>query len=246
MLLDAGTEYLTWKQLCDLQKNQPDLKLRKGSKSSMVVYFAFQDKQKEIVNPTSGQLENKIVKVPFLRYYNVFNVKDVDGLSPHERESYHHSPIVEAEKIINDYIDREDTLTLHRNDGQKACYSPLMDRVSVPKMELFANCTEYYSTIFHELTHSTGHPKRLNRIKPAMFGDEEYSKEELVAEIGSSLLCAAVGLDNSEAADNSISYLYGWLQALRNDSKLIVSASAKAQKAADYIRGIKPSDTVLD
>lgn len=238
MLLDGGTEFITWNQICDLQKSQPDIKLRKGSKGSMVVYFAFQDKLKEVVNPTSGQLEQKTVKVPFLRYYNVFNIKDVDGLEPHERETFQHTPILEAEKIVHDYFDRESGLSLRKNEGQKACYNSLFDCVSVPSMELFPCVEEYYSTVFHEMTHSTGHPKRLNRLKNAMFADEEYSKEELTAEIGSSLLCASAGIDTSKTESNSISYLYSWLQALRNDATLIVSASAKAQRAADYIRGI--------
>lgn len=236
MLLESG-EYLTWKQLCDVQKTKPNVKLRKGSKSSIVVYFDFKDKVKDVVGD-SGQIEQKTVKVPFLRYYNVFNARDVDGLELHERPTYKHEPISEAEAIVNGYIARENGLRLTFNDGQKACYRPLSDSLSVPRAELFPDVNEYYSVLFHELTHSTGHPSRLKRLKLAAFGDEAYSKEELVAEIGSSLLCASCGIDSSSVTDNSVAYLQSWLSALKNDVTLIVSAAAKAQKAADYIRGV--------
>ena len=106
-------------------------------------------------------------------------------------------------------------------------------------MELYPNRAEFYSTLFHELTHSTGHPSRLNRLKaPAFFGDERYSKEELCAELGAAMLCGHCGIDNSEASDNSVAYLQNWLAALKNDTTLVVSAAAKAQRAADYILGL--------
>lgn len=237
-LLDSG-EYLTWTQLCDLQKHSPELKLQKGSKSHLVVYFSFTKHTKDVINHTSGQIEQKEVKTPFLRYYKVFDIKDVDGLeSKRQQVKYEHSSIEEAETIVNGYFDREDGLKLTFNNGERACYRPMLDEVSVPSMEHYRNHTEYYSTLFHEMTHSTGHPKRLNRIKaPAFFGDEAYSKEELVAELGASMLCASCGIDNSEAAENSVAYLQNWLEALKNDVTLIVSASAKAQKASDFILG---------
>lgn len=243
LMLDGNMEYLTWKQLCDVQKTKPNVKLRKGSKSDIVVYFDFKDKVKDVIGD-NGQIEQKTVKVPFLRYYNVFKVRDVDGLEMHERPAYEHEPITEAEAIVSGYIAREDGLKLSFNDGQKACYRPLSDELSVPRKELFANLCEYYSTLFHEMTHSTGHPKRLNRLKFTVFGDEAYSKEELIAEIGSTLLCASCGIDNSAATDNSIAYLQNWLSALKNDVTLIVSAAARAQKAADFVLGVNAAENL--
>lgn len=245
MLLDSSTEYLTWNQLCDIQKNQPKVKLRKGSKASPVVYFAFQDKMKDVVG-ASGQIEQKTVKVPFLRYYNVFSVNDVDGLEPHPKTSYHHEPIAEAEAIINGYLARESSLQITYNNGEKACYRPSVDVVSIPKMKLYSNLAEFYCTQFHELTHSTGIPQRLNRFKPFsfVFGDNEYSKEELVAEIGANLLCAKCGIDNSKTTDNSIRYLRGWISALNDDVTLVVKAGALSQKAADYILGVNTAENL--
>lgn len=108
-------------------------------------------------------------------------------------------------------------------------------------MKDFENVHEYYSTLFHEIVHSTGHESRLARdgiVKYNGFGSESYSKEELVAELGASMLCGVCGIDN-HTIDNSASYIQSWLRALKNDKKLIVTASQQAQKACDYIQGIQ-------
>ena len=105
------------------------------------------------------------------------------------------------------------------------------DRVS------FDNAEEYYSTLFHELTHSTGHPRRLNRSTLATFerfGDEKYSAEELVAEMGAAFLCGFTGIEN-KTIRNSAAYLRSWLDVLKQDSRLVLVAAGQAQKAADLI-----------
>jgi antirestriction protein ArdC len=107
----------------------------------------------------------------------------------------------------------------------------------MPERECFLSSPAYYSTLFHELTHSTGHPSRLNRLtekSPVRFGDETYSKEELVAEIGANFLNAHTGIKN-EVFDNSLAYLKGWIKALRNDKTMILTASSKAAAACRYI-----------
>lgn len=137
---------------------------------------------------------------------------------------------------------RKQTKSMFKN---RAYYSPALDEVVVPELCQFRNKAEYYSALFHELTHSTGASSRLDRFKGASkFGSGVYSKEELIAEIGASLLCAHCGIDNSEAADNSVAYLRSWLKALRDDVTLIVSAAAKAQKAADFILGLQQEEIV--
>ena len=239
LLLLENDEYITWSQLCDLQKHRPELKLKKGSKSHMVVYFSFKDSKKEIIN-ADGQVEEKQVQIPFLRYYRVFSIRDIEGdLQPRRKMvHYDHNPVEEAEKVCNDYINREG-VTLKFADADRAFYSPASDTVQVPPAENFGNLAEYYSTLFHELTHSTGHSKRLNRIKDtAFFGYTEYSKEELVAEVGANMVMSALGIENDAAHKNSLAYLQGWLQALKNDVTMIVSACAKAQKASDLILGV--------
>ncbi len=106
-------------------------------------------------------------------------------------------------------------------------------------MDQFAEQSEYYSTLFHELTHSTGHHSRLDRLcQTAHFGSEEYSKEELVAEIGAAALNNHCGLNTERSDRNSTAYLMGWLSKLRDDKKLLVSAAGRAEKAVNLILGI--------
>lgn len=93
--------------------------------------------------------------------------------------------------------------------------------------------------MFHEMVHSTGYESRLNRdgvTGTHKFGSEDYSKEELVAEMGTAMLCGVAGIDNS-TIENSASYIQSWLRQLKNDKKLVILASSKAQKAVDYILG---------
>jgi antirestriction protein ArdC len=100
---------------------------------------------------------------------------------------------------------------------------------------------------FHELAHSTGHKSRLSRegvTDPQRFGNHEYSKEELIAEMGASFLRAFAGIDSEPLMDNSASYLASWLRVLRGDSKMVVYAAAAAQRAVDLIRGVKTAEEV--
>jgi antirestriction protein ArdC len=109
--------------------------------------------------------------------------------------------------------------------------------VNMPEQRLFPKLEHYYSVLFHELTHSTGHRSRLNRdtLNDLLaFGDTNYSKEELVAEMGAAYLCRVAGIAN-ETLDNSAAYIQGWLGKLRTDKRLLIHAAAQAQKAADWI-----------
>ena len=123
----------------------------------------------------------------------------------------------------------------------KAVYYPTVDKINCPPIKDFRVPEEYYCHPFHEMVHSTGHKSRLSRqgvtTKGVAFGDEVYSKEELVAEMGSAMLCGVAGIDNS-TIENSASYIDSWLRALKKDSRLLLQASSQAQKAADYILGV--------
>ncbi|WP_254245316.1 zincin-like metallopeptidase domain-containing protein [Hymenobacter sp. BRD67] len=114
----------------------------------------------------------------------------------------------------------------------------------MPEASNFHTAEDFYLTTFHELAHSTGHSKRLDRAtltEKASFGSESYAKEELVAELGAAFLGNAAGLDMALTLPGSASYIANWLQALRNDKRLIISAASQAQKAANHILGIVPS-----
>ena len=121
----------------------------------------------------------------------------------------------------------------------RAWYRPCTDTVGIPARGAFDSAEEYYSTLFHELTHSTGHPKRLGRAgieKLNTFGSESYSKEELIAEMGAAMLCGVAEIER-KTLSNSAAYLKSWTDVLKGDSRMVVSAASQAQKAADYILG---------
>jgi antirestriction protein ArdC len=125
-----------------------------------------------------------------------------------------------------------------------AYYHPVHDYLNMPPMKNFLHSEAYYSTLFHELVHSTGHTSRLNRkelmqIKP--FNSEMYSLEELVAEIGASFLNSLTGIEQKEFQQNA-SYIQGWLKRLKNDKRLVVTASGQAQKAVDFILDVRYDD----
>lgn len=225
-LLDGGGEYATFKQI-----KEAGGKVKRGSKSQIVIFWKMLDIEDQ-------ETEEK-KKVPMLRYYRVFKIgEQTDGLEPkQEFEKYEHDPIEEAEKIKDNYFNAP---SYSFNSGG-AWYKPFEDHINVPPKEDFEDIHEYYSTLFHEMIHSTGHESRLNRegiVKHNRFGSKDYSKEELVAELGASMLCGITGISN-ETIDNSASYINSWLQKLKDDKTLIVKAGQQAQKASDYIQGIK-------
>lgn len=230
MLLQHTGEYATFKQWQDLGGH-----IRKGEKSEIVCFWKILESEE--TNPETG--EKEIKKIPLLRYYNVFHISQVDGVEPLAPEQLNDKvePIETGDKVINDYITREH-IDFSEQASNKAYYSPSLDRVVVPMKKQYTHINEYYSTTFHELTHSTGHKNRLNRLQTgaiASFGSEDYSKEELVAEIGSATLMSIAGIETPKTFRNSTAYIQNWLQVLRNDNKFIVSVSSKAEKAVNYI-----------
>lgn len=232
MLLQHRGEYATFKQWQDLGGH-----IRKGEKSEIVCFWKILEQID--INEETG--EKEIKKIPLLRYYNVFHISQVDGVEPLAPEQLNNEvePIEAGDKIITDYIDREH-LNFIECKSNKAYYSPSSDRVVVPMKEQYKAINEYYSTTFHELTHSTGHKNRLDRLHTgadAAFGSETYSKEELVAEIGSASLMNLLGIETIKTFRNSAAYIQSWLKVLKSDNKFIVSASSKAEKAVNYIIG---------
>lgn len=214
-------------------------KVKKGSKSSIVVFWAFL-KSKTDPNKKPGEISSAEKSVPFLKYFSVFNVEQTEGLDlpPITELGLHlHSPIEACEEIVNSYADGPKITR-----GDAASYSPPIDRVAMPGIETFATPEGYYATLFHELGHSTGHQTRLNRKEVTSrntFGSCEYSKEELVAEFTAYFLCNAAGIENKSLESNTTAYLQSWIKALAGDVKLAVAAAGRAQKAADWILGIK-------
>lgn len=236
-LLSRPGEYATFNQI-----KAAGGKVKKGEKSSVVVFWK-QVRVKDDPDPETGAERTKLV--PMLKYYNVFNLDQCEGIEPKyfdpdggKVESL--DPIETAETVIGGYLDRSGVKFQNDKLSDKAYYSPTMDEVVVPMLDQYDNPNEYYSTTFHELTHSTGHKSRLNRFTTgaaAAFGGHDYSKEELVAELGSAYLMNHCGINTAGTERNSAAYLQGWLKALKNDPKMIVSAAGRAEKAANMIIG---------
>ena len=232
MLLKHEGEYATFKQWQDLSGH-----IRKGEKSEIIVFWKIQPIEEEQEDGT------KITRqIPLLRYYNVFHISQVDGVEPLPEEELNNiEPIEKAENILHDYWTRE-SITVEHKAGDKAYYSPTLDLIHLPLFEQFTVANEYYSTAFHESVHSTMKESRCNRAedrkgKLVAFGSNEYSKEELVAEIGSANIMNILGIETNKSFRNSSAYIQGWLSKLRNDVKFIVSASSKAEKAVTFILG---------
>lgn len=229
--------YLTYKQAHELGGN-----VKKGAKAQQVIYFnvVFKDGNDQKLTPEAAAAMGDGVKVlKFLKYYNVFNVQDIEGvdfkiddlrLLPNEK-------IERCEQLVNGYPTPPQ---FHIEGGKGAFYNPSKDFVQIPPVEHFESAEFYYATFFHELIHSTGHAKRLNREGVAAmdkFGSERYSLEELVAELGASFLCRLTGIDREPVQENNAAYIQSWLKKLKDDKQFIFKAAAEAQKAVDYMVG---------
>jgi antirestriction protein ArdC len=205
--------------------------IKKGEHGTPVVFW----KLIEALNETAETEEQKTRTIPFIQYSTVFNLSQTEGIQAPKEVKPTIAPLAACEKIIEGFRDKPETIhTLE----PRAYYQPSTDIVHMPNKQSFISADGYYASLFHEYTHATGHPKRLNRHATEQtnfdFGSKDYSREELVAELGSAFLCARAQIDNS-VIDNSAAYLASWLNVLKEDKKLIVYASAKAQKAVNYM-----------
>lgn len=226
MLLGKRGEYYTYNQV-----KAKGGHVRKDEKAQIIVFW-----RQIPITETDKDGKPVQVMIPMLRYYSVYHVDQCEGIEAQQRQRVEITHPA-ADKIIADYCQRE-SLAIRHQRGDEAYYSPSRDRVVLPQREQFTTVAEYYSTAYHELTHSTGHSSRLNRLKAtAHFGNEEYSREELVAEIGAAALLNYTGIETKKSLRNNAAYIQSWLSALRKDKRMIVQASGAASKAVDLIIG---------
>lgn len=230
-LLGEPGEYLTFKRV-----QEEGGHVKKGEKAKIIIFFKTIVKDRIDKN---GELVQDVIPIP--RYYNVFRVDQCEGIKPKYDVELPKpaNPIERGEEIITDYVNRSG-VTLEHSMQDRAYYRPATDTISLPQREQFPQIEEYYSTAFHEMVHSTGHKSRLNRSdKVAGFGTKTYSKEELVAEIGSATLMNHAGIETEGTFDNSAAYINSWLKQLESDVRFVVQAARHAQKAVNMILGIK-------
>ena len=209
--------------------------VRKGEKATPVVYWKWRTPEELARLQEKTGREDLAPCVPFTS--SVFNWEQVEGV-PEPKDEMVLNRDRRLELADNLFTMMPDQPEIVHSRACEPCYRWREDRVGLPHLSQFENADEYYATLFHELTHATGHGKRLNRFSERE-GDavESYSFEELVAEFGASFLCAFAGIDNAGTAALSASYIDGWAQAFRKDHRILLRAASAAQRAADYVRG---------
>lgn len=236
MMLGKPGEYATFNQI-----NKEGGRVKKGAKSRLVVYWS--PIKKEEVGDDG---EKKIKTYFILKYYRVFNLNDCEGVKKKylndDDTKFIHEEAKDAEEVISAYEAANPGLKIVRDEHSgRAYYRPSEDLIRVPKMEQFQKVEEFYSTLFHEMAHSTGHWSRLGRFKEsgavAAFGGEDYGKEELIAELSAAALCGKCGVESRDSFRNSAAYLNGWMEAIKGNPELIVAAASKADKAVEFILG---------
>lgn len=231
MMPYSSPYFVTYNQCKDIGAN-----VKKGEKGLPIVFWNFKKENED--DPDNEKT------YAFIKYYTVFNVEQCENIPEKliaipkdDLKTIDFNPIEEAEKIVSLYKTRPEI----RHNEQRAYYSVTGDYVNMPKATTFTKAQEYYSTLFHELGHSTGSKGRLERkclLESNVFGDHSYSKEELVAELTAAFLCADSNI-SQPVIENQAAYLQSWLTRLRKDNKLIIEAAQQAQKACDYIKGVK-------
>lgn len=210
--------------------------VRKGEKGTPVILFKVSQRDASGSDDASDEHRTRL----FATTYTVFNVEQCDGVELPKRLQRPEGAreIVSGDDIAARYLVGGPAL---EHGGSRACYSPSLDSVRMPVRAAFTSSAEYYSTLFHELGHSTGHASRLNRdgiAKFDSFGSHQYSREELVAEFCAAFLCASAGIENARTVENSAAYLRYWLAAVKEEPGVLVRAASQAQKAADLILGV--------
>lgn len=210
-----------------------------GEKSTPVVFWmpmyyidGKQVDQEETLGLHNSEFDERYV----LRYYNVFNYEQCEGIEDKklpELPAVNHSTISSAERFINHYMAAQQ---ITKGVGPRAMYNPALDRIVMPQLSDFKNPEYYYKTYFHEIIHSTGHKSRLDRELRGKSDMKEYSKEELTAEIGASFLCQEFGIRGA-IMENSTAYIQGWIKALKQDKGeyYIIGAASRAEKATEFL-----------
>lgn len=242
MLMEKGYLKNTW--LTFNQAKEKGGNIIKGEKSTPIVFYktAYIDKdskyhpKEKVSNMPQGQVDALELKpIPVLKLFRVFNISQTEGLDTSHYDVAPHEPLQEfekdgrAEKLV--FSTGADIEIVESN---RAYYDPISDRIRLPLRSQFKGEAEpFYATALHELAHWTGAEKRLGRDMSGRFGDDAYSKEELVAELASAFCCASLGF--SATITQNAAYIKHWLDILKADNKAIVKASYQAQKAADFI-----------
>lgn len=228
--------FLTWKQLKAVGGS-----VIKGEKGHIVIFW-------KKLPPKESDNDCEQQKPKFvLRYFYAFNIAQCDHL-PEVFAIPSPPHTINQISACDEIIELMPNCPVIKHGKQAAYYDPHKDYINLPKQGSFDSAESYYGALFHELVHSTGHQSRLNRkeiVEPNTYGSEPYSIEELTAEIGACYLYSISGIATKEF-DNSVAYIKGWIEALRNDKRMLVYASGQAQRATDYILNVQSYNRAED
>jgi len=240
ILLQIPGEYITFNQV-----RKEGGRVKKGSKAKHVYFWKQYKREKKDENGhplLNDDGTPKTETIPVLKAFTVFHLDDCEGIKAKWADQMPEAPAVPieaAEAALLDYVRREGIKLEADKITDRAYYSPARDLINLPCISQYTDTAEYYSTAFHEATHSTGHPSRLHRFEvfesDAAFGSEKYSKEELTAEIGAACILHQMGISSPASLRNSAAYIQGWLKALKDDKQLIIGAAARAERAVKLI-----------
>lgn len=205
-------------------------KIIKGSKGQKIIFSKMQKYEDK---------EGNEINTHIYRYSTVFNLDCIEGIEcpyvgQYEIEEREIEYIENCENVLTQLKATNKIPDILLHDRMVACYMPLEDKIYTCKQEVFISDVEYYSTLFHEITHSTGHKKRLDRTLNTNKRSPSYAKEELIAEIGACFLCGITGIQTA-TIDNSVAYIQSWITRLTSDKKLVISAASQAEKAIKYL-----------
>ena len=203
-----------------------------GEKASHVVYW---DRKQRKTGEVNDKGEPEVKTFMLLKEYAVFNLAQTEGVTLPKKYIVEDKDVsvVEGEAYAHAIIEAMPLAPRYQVDDH-AYYMPALDFVGLPERETFDSPAHFWATKFHETVHSTGHESRVGREFGKGFGNEQYTKEELIAEIGAAFMLAEVGM-LEDTFDNNAAYVVGWLKRLKEDPKLIIQASSAAQKAVEYI-----------
>jgi antirestriction protein ArdC len=239
--VDRGYKSNVWATFNQIKKQGCKLVDAKGQGVRVVSWAV-------ITKNSKGEPLAKEDRFAVPRSYTVFNADLIEGdfklPAKAETNNNDNDQIADCEQIVSSF---ENCPTIEHN-STGAFYSPTSDRVFMPNLENFDSSEEYYSALFHELAHSTGHESRLARkgvTDKNAFASHAYGQEELVAEFTSAFLCSATGIAD-RTIENSAAYLNNWKKAIKADQTIVLKAIQQAQKAADYIRGIEAPAYIKD
>ncbi len=210
--------WMTYRQAAKMEAQ-----VKKGARGEQIVFYSTFEKENDA---------GKLVKIPFLKGYSVFNVDQIDGL-PVKFYPVPVEPTIWEQTDAAEKFFAPIPVDLHHGGG-RACYNITHDRVQMPPREAFEDGRGYYNTLAHEYGHWTGAEHRLDREYGKRFGNLAYAAEELVAEMSAAFTCAHIGLVK-EPHEQTAAYIANWLKVLKQDKRAIFTAASAADKATQFL-----------